>query len=186
MEQQFVTQLGSQVYTARTAQGLTQSMLATRAGVSERLIRYLEKGQAQSVQLNKLLAILSALGLDLSICTQREAGLYVSGESEQCASDKSEQRALDKTEQHALDKSEQRASNEMKQHTSAKLGHRPLDETEHRALGEMEQRALGETEHRAPQKPSLYESTVDDQEYEALLQKAVSSWLDEAVMTHEG
>ena len=122
MEQQFVTQLGSQVYTARTAQGLTQSMLATRAGVSERLIRYLEKGQAQSVQLNKLLAILSALGLDLSICTQREAGQYVSGESE----------------------------------------------------------------HRAPQKPSLYESTVDDQEYEALLQKAVSSWLDEAVMTYEG
>ena len=121
MERQFVTQLGSQVYTARTTQGLTQSMLATRAGVSERLIRYLEKGQAQSVQLNKLLAILSALGLDLSICTQREAGQYVSGESEQRASDK----------------------------------------------------------------PSLYDSTVDDQEYEALLQKAVSSWFDEAVMTQD-
>ena len=169
MERQFVTQLGSQVYTARTAQGLTQSMLASRAGVSERLIRYLEKGQAQSVQLNKLLAILSALGLDLSICTQREAGQYVSGESEQRASDKLEQRALDKTEQ--------RASNEMKQHTSAELRRCALGETEHRALGEMEQRT--------PQKPPLYDSTVDDQEYEALLQKAVSSWLDEAFLTQD-
>ena len=170
MERQFVTQLGSQVYTARTAQGLTQSMLAARAGVSERLIRYLEKGQAQSVQLNKLLAILSALGLDLSICTQREAGQYVSGESEQRASDKLEQRALDKTEQ--------RASNEMKQHTSAELRRCALGETKHRALGE--------TGQRASDKPSLYDSTVDDQEYEALLQKAVSSWFDEAVMTYEG
>ncbi len=170
MERQFVTQLGSQVYTARTTQGLTQSMLAARAGVSERLIRYLEKGQAQSVQLNKLLAILSALGLDLSICTQREAGQYVSGESEQRASDKLEQRALDKTEQ--------RASNEMKQHTSAELRRCALGETKHRALGE--------TGQRASDKPSLYDSTVDDQEYEALLQKAVSSWFDEAVMTYEG
>ena len=155
MERQFVTQLGSQVYTARTAQGLTQSMLATRAGVSERLIRYLEKGQAQSVQLNKLLAILSALGLDLSICPQSEAGQYVSGESEQLASDKLEQRASDKLEQ--------RASNEMKQHTSAELGRCAFDETEHRTSDK--------TGQRASDKPSLYESTVDDQEYEALLQK---------------
>ena len=169
MERQFVTQLGSQVYTARTAQGLTQSMLATRAGVSERLIRYLEKGQAQSVQLNKLLAILSALGLDLSICTQREAGQYVSGESEQLASDKLEQRALDK--------SEQCASNEIKQHTSAELGRCAFDETEHRTSDK--------TGQRASDKPSLYDSTVDDQEYEALLQKAVSSWFDEAVMTQD-
>lgn len=177
MERQFVTQLGSQVYTARTTQGLTQSMLATRAGVSERLIRYLEKGQAQSVQLNKLLAILSALGLDLSICTQREAGQYVSGESEQLASDKLEQRASDKLEQRALDKTEQRASNEMKQHTSAELRRCALGETKHRALGE--------TGQLASDKPSLYDSTVDDQEYEALLQKAVSSWLDEAFLTQD-
>ena len=161
MERQFVTQLGSQVYTARTTQGLTQSMLAARAGVSERLIRYLEKGQAQSVQLNKLLAILSALGLDLSICPQSEAGQYVSGESEQ--------RASDKLEQRALDKSEQCASNEIKQHSSAELGRRASDKTE----------------QLASDKPSLYDSTVDDQEYEALLQKAVSSWLDEAFLTQD-
>ncbi len=129
-----------------------------------------EKSEVRSI-------ISSALGLDLSICTQREAGQYVSGESEQRASDKLEQRASDKLEQRALDKTEQRASNEMKQHTSAELRRCALGETKHRALGE--------TGQRASDKPSLYDSTVDDQEYEALLQKAVSSWLDEALLTQD-
>ena len=72
-------------------------------------------------------------------------------------------------QQCASDKLEQRVLNEIKQHASAELG----------------RCALGETGHRTSDKPSLYESTVDDQEYEALLQKAVSSWLDEALLVQD-
>jgi y4mF family transcriptional regulator len=58
--------LATQVRVRRTQLKLRQEELADLAGVSERFIYALENGK-QSVQLDKLLAVLNALGLHLEI-----------------------------------------------------------------------------------------------------------------------
>lgn len=62
--------IGYAIKDQRTRLGLTQSQVADRAGVSKRFLWSLELGQNQGVQLNKLTAVLKALGLELSIETE--------------------------------------------------------------------------------------------------------------------
>jgi y4mF family transcriptional regulator len=59
-------QLGTRVRHKRKKDGLTQQDLAAVAGVGVRFVSELENGKA-SVQLNTLLAVLAALGLQLVI-----------------------------------------------------------------------------------------------------------------------
>lgn len=56
--------LGSDVRARRRALGLNQRELAELSGTSERFIRDLEHGKA-SVRLDKAMAVLTTLGLDL-------------------------------------------------------------------------------------------------------------------------
>lgn len=58
--------LATEVRVRRTQLKLRQEELADLAGVSERFVYALENGK-QSVQLDKLLAVLNALGLHLEI-----------------------------------------------------------------------------------------------------------------------
>jgi len=60
-------QLGAAIRSARTREGLTQTELAHRAGVSRRWLITLEHGQAQRAELGKILDTLDALGLDLTV-----------------------------------------------------------------------------------------------------------------------
>jgi HTH-type transcriptional regulator/antitoxin HipB len=59
------SQVGAAVRGARRQQGLTQSALAERAGVSRRWLITLENGQAERAELGKILDTFDALGLDL-------------------------------------------------------------------------------------------------------------------------
>lgn len=59
-------QAGIYVRRARETQGLTRAVLAKKAGVSERLLASLELGDATGIRLDKLLAVFSALGLQLA------------------------------------------------------------------------------------------------------------------------
>lgn len=59
-------QLGAAIRAARKAQGLRQDELAGAAGVGLRFVVELERGKP-SVQLDKVLAVLAALGLRLRI-----------------------------------------------------------------------------------------------------------------------
>ena len=56
--------LGSDIKARRRALGLNQRELADLSGTSERFIRDLEHGKA-SVRLDKAMAVLTTLGLDL-------------------------------------------------------------------------------------------------------------------------
>lgn len=60
-------QMGFWVRVVRTRQGLSQRELAHRAGVSERLVLSLELGDAPGIQLNKLMAVTQALGMQLFV-----------------------------------------------------------------------------------------------------------------------
>lgn len=60
-------QAGECVRSARESAGLTRAQLAKRSGVSERLIASLELGDATGIRLDKLLAVLHAAGLALSV-----------------------------------------------------------------------------------------------------------------------
>lgn len=60
-------EIGYAIKDARSGLGLTQAQLAEAAGVSKRCLWSLELGQNPGVQLDKLLAVLKALGLDLRI-----------------------------------------------------------------------------------------------------------------------
>ena len=60
-------EIGYAIKDARADLGLTQAQLAEAAGISKRCLWSLELGQNPGVQLDKLLAVLKALGLDLSI-----------------------------------------------------------------------------------------------------------------------
>ncbi|MBO1268338.1 helix-turn-helix transcriptional regulator [Arthrobacter cavernae] len=64
--QVFATALGAQVRARRGSLSLSQSDLADLAGVSERFVRFVEQGKT-TVQLEPLLAVLSALGLELTL-----------------------------------------------------------------------------------------------------------------------
>lgn len=59
-------QIGEAVRLTRTAQGLRQDQLAAAAGVGVRFVVDLERGKA-TIRLDKLLAVLSALGCRLQI-----------------------------------------------------------------------------------------------------------------------
>ena len=60
------TRLASEVRARRAALQLKQEDVADLAGVSERFVYALENGK-QTVQLDKVLAVLNALGLHLEI-----------------------------------------------------------------------------------------------------------------------
>ncbi len=60
-------EIGYAIKDARSELGMTQAQLAETAGISKRCLWSLELGQNPGVQLDKLLAVLKALGLDLSI-----------------------------------------------------------------------------------------------------------------------
>ncbi|MCY1676791.1 helix-turn-helix transcriptional regulator [Pseudarthrobacter sp. SL88] len=58
--------VATEVRARRTSLRLTQRDLADMAGVSERFVRFVERGKP-SVQLDSLLAVLDTLGLELRI-----------------------------------------------------------------------------------------------------------------------
>lgn len=58
--------VAAEVRARRTALRLTQRDLADMAGVSERFVRFVERGKP-SVQLDSLIAVLDTLGLELRI-----------------------------------------------------------------------------------------------------------------------
>ena len=60
-------EIGYAIKDARAELGLTQAQLADVAGISKRCLWSLELGQNPGVQLDKLLAVFKALGLDLQI-----------------------------------------------------------------------------------------------------------------------
>ncbi|MCI9494721.1 helix-turn-helix domain-containing protein [Adlercreutzia mucosicola] len=74
----FSQEIGQSVQARRTSLGLTQKQLASIAGVSERLVRSIEAGDAQGVGLTKLEAVLAPLGLELRLegtgCSKGESG----------------------------------------------------------------------------------------------------------------
>lgn len=59
--------IGYAIKDRRAELGLTQAQLAEAAGISKRCLWSLELGQNSGVQLDKLTAVLGALGLDLTI-----------------------------------------------------------------------------------------------------------------------
>lgn len=65
--------IGTKVLDTRVKAGLTQAQLASLAGVSDRLVRQVETGKATGISLDKLSAILEALGLYLSFGEPVEA-----------------------------------------------------------------------------------------------------------------
>ena len=60
-------EIGYAIKDTRSKLGLTQAQLADAAGISKRCLWSLELGQNPGVQLDKLLAVFKALGLDLQI-----------------------------------------------------------------------------------------------------------------------
>ncbi|MEZ2391415.1 helix-turn-helix transcriptional regulator [bacterium RCC_150] len=66
--QQFAATLGTKVRARRASLNLSQSDLADLAGVSERFVRFVERGKT-TVQLEPLLAVLGTLGLELTVST---------------------------------------------------------------------------------------------------------------------
>lgn len=66
-----LSDLGGSIRARRRALGLSQAELADLAGCSSRFLRSLEKGK-QTIQLDKLLDVLDALGLTCSIEVRKE------------------------------------------------------------------------------------------------------------------
>jgi HTH-type transcriptional regulator/antitoxin HipB len=66
------TQLGRVLQTARKARKLSQAALGARLGLSQRRISALERDPA-SITVDQLLALASALGLELSIGPRERA-----------------------------------------------------------------------------------------------------------------
>jgi len=65
-------QLGSMLQAARKAQGLTQSALASRIGLSQSRVSHLELN-AHELSVEQLLAWCAALGLELAVGTRGSA-----------------------------------------------------------------------------------------------------------------
>ena len=57
--------LGREIRSRRTALGLTQAQLSEASGVSERLIRSLEQGEAPGIGLDRLVSVLAVFELEL-------------------------------------------------------------------------------------------------------------------------
>ncbi|MFE4836674.1 type II toxin-antitoxin system Y4mF family antitoxin [Arthrobacter sp. NPDC056691] len=72
MADPFTTHLAVAVRARRTALRLSQQDLADMAGVSERLVRFVEQGKP-SLRLDTLLALLDTLGLELQLATRTSA-----------------------------------------------------------------------------------------------------------------
>lgn len=66
----FCREVGRRVRCERKAMGLTQRELACRAKVSERLVRSIENGEARGVSLDKMISVLSQLGLSLLLADE--------------------------------------------------------------------------------------------------------------------
>lgn len=62
-----VVDLGAQLRAARRARGLTQAELAERAGVSRNFVVQVERGQRRGAELDRVLALVRALGLELAL-----------------------------------------------------------------------------------------------------------------------
>lgn len=60
-------EIGYAIKDRRAELGMTQAQLAEAAGVSKRCLWSLELGQNPGVQLDKLTAVLGALGLELTV-----------------------------------------------------------------------------------------------------------------------
>ena len=67
-------QLGSMLQAARKAQGLTQSALASRIGLSQSRVSHLELN-AHQLSVEQLLAWCAALGLELAVGTRDSAAV---------------------------------------------------------------------------------------------------------------
>lgn len=81
-------QVGQIVRRQRTGLGLTQRQLAERSGISERSVVSLELGDATGMRLDKLLEVLSALGLSMDIRAEGDEGEPDSRRSPASAHDK--------------------------------------------------------------------------------------------------
>lgn len=75
------TQLGAVLQAARKAQGLTQSALAIRIGLSQSRVSHLELN-AHELSVEQLLAWCAALGLELTIGTRGSAALSATSTTE--------------------------------------------------------------------------------------------------------
>lgn len=62
-----LTEIGRRIAPARKKRQLTQTALANRAGVSRPTIDLLENGRATEIGYSKLVRILAAVGLELSL-----------------------------------------------------------------------------------------------------------------------
>lgn len=69
-----VGQLGSMLLAARKAQGLTQSALASRIGLSQSRVSHLELN-AHELSVEQLLAWCAALGLELAVGARGKAAV---------------------------------------------------------------------------------------------------------------
>lgn len=79
-------EIGYAIKDARAELGLTQAQLADAAGISKRCLWSLELGQNPGVQLDKLLAVFSVLGLDLSIVAGKAPHHELRGKAEEAIS----------------------------------------------------------------------------------------------------
>lgn len=71
-----VVDAGRRATKVRQALGLSQAMLAERAGVSESFVAELEQGRCADAQYGQLVAVLEALGVIVEVIhTQRPKGL---------------------------------------------------------------------------------------------------------------
>lgn len=61
--------IGKKIVTQRKALGLTQTQLATRSRTSRATITALETGAQRELGFNKIIAMLTVLGLDLRLTT---------------------------------------------------------------------------------------------------------------------
>lgn len=62
-----IQELGSQIRKARMAQRLTQAALADKAGISRETLSLLENGLIKELGFRKVLSLLKALGLEISL-----------------------------------------------------------------------------------------------------------------------
>ena len=75
-----LTELGQVILANRETHGLTQKLLADRAGVSRYTLIKLENGQANDIQFKILSAILSELHMTLTVTDIPVSGITVLGD----------------------------------------------------------------------------------------------------------